>query len=152
MPVLDKKMIEREGEDMLWSGLTWWLSGKQFTCQCSRCRFHPWVRKIPCRREWQPIWYSCLKNSMDRGAWWATVLRVAKELDTTKQLNSNNILWSGECMSYLKTFKALFRNKSWLGQTKYTRGWVSPVGLQLGTGDTDGTHPIFLWECCLGLS
>ena len=22
--------------------------------------------------------YSCLKNSMDRGAWWATVRRVAK--------------------------------------------------------------------------
>ena len=27
--------------------------------------------------------YSCLENSMDRGAWWATVTGVAKELDTT---------------------------------------------------------------------
>ena len=27
--------------------------------------------------------YSCLENSMDRGAWWATVHGVAKELDTT---------------------------------------------------------------------
>ena len=26
---------------------------------------------------------SCLGNSMDRGAWWATVHRVAKVLDTT---------------------------------------------------------------------
>ena len=25
-----------------------------------------------------PLQYSCLENSMDRGAWWATVLRVAK--------------------------------------------------------------------------
>ena len=25
-----------------------------------------------------PLQYSCLKNSMDRGAWWATVHRVAK--------------------------------------------------------------------------
>ena len=25
-----------------------------------------------------PIQYSCLGNSMDRGAWWATVHRVAK--------------------------------------------------------------------------
>ena len=27
--------------------------------------------------------YSCLQNSMDRGAWWAAVHRVTKELDTT---------------------------------------------------------------------
>ena len=30
-----------------------------------------------------PLQYSCLKNSMDRGVWWATVHGVAKELDTT---------------------------------------------------------------------
>ena len=29
------------------------------------------------------IKYSCLGNPMDRGAWWATVHGVAKELDTT---------------------------------------------------------------------
>ena len=25
-----------------------------------------------------PLQYSCLENSMDRGAWWATVHRLAK--------------------------------------------------------------------------
>ena len=30
-----------------------------------------------------PLQYSCLENSMDRGAWWATVHRIA-ELDMTK--------------------------------------------------------------------
>ena len=30
-----------------------------------------------------PPQYSCLENPMDRGAWWATVYRVA-ELDTTE--------------------------------------------------------------------
>ena len=30
-----------------------------------------------------PLQYSCLENSMDRGAWWATVHGVVKELDTT---------------------------------------------------------------------
>ena len=30
-----------------------------------------------------PLQYSCLENHMDRGAWWAIVLRVAKKLDTT---------------------------------------------------------------------
>ena len=29
-----------------------------------------------------PLRYSCLENSMDRGDWWATVHGVAKELDT----------------------------------------------------------------------
>ena len=30
-----------------------------------------------------PLQYSCLKNPMDRGAWWATVHRVTKEPDMT---------------------------------------------------------------------
>ena len=31
--------------------------GKESACHCrklQRCRFTPWVRKIPWRREWQP--------------------------------------------------------------------------------------------------
>ena len=30
-----------------------------------------------------PLQYSCLKNPMDRGAWWATVHRVTKEPEMT---------------------------------------------------------------------
>ena len=30
-----------------------------------------------------PLQYSCLKNPMDRGAWWATVPRVPEESETT---------------------------------------------------------------------
>ena len=43
-----------------------------------RCRFEPWVGKIPWRREWLPLQYSCLENPLDRGAWWATVHGVAE--------------------------------------------------------------------------
>ena len=32
-----------------------------------------------------PLQYSCLENSMDRGAWWATVREIA-ELDTTEAI------------------------------------------------------------------
>ena len=49
-------------------------SGKEHTCQCrrhERCRFHPWVGKIPWRRACNPLQYSCLENLMDRGAWHA---------------------------------------------------------------------------------
>ena len=31
-----------------------------------------------------PIQYSCLENSMDRGAWWATVHGVAKSWNVTE--------------------------------------------------------------------
>ena len=34
-------------------GLPGWLSGKEPTCQCRRCRFSPWVRKLPRRRKRQ---------------------------------------------------------------------------------------------------
>ena len=30
-----------------------------------------------------PLQYSCLENSMDRGAWWMTVHGVPKESDVT---------------------------------------------------------------------
>ena len=40
-----------------------------------------------------PFQYSCLENSMDRGAWWAIVHAVA-ELDTTEHL-SMQYGWGG---------------------------------------------------------
>ena len=33
-----------------------------------------------------PLQYSCLKNPMDKGAWWTTVQRLT-ELDMTEQLS-----------------------------------------------------------------
>ena len=60
-------------------------SGKEPTCQCRRCKrrgFDSWVGKIPGGGHGNPLQCSCLKNPLDRGAWWATVHRVA-ELDTT---------------------------------------------------------------------
>ena len=37
-----------------------------------------------------PFQYSCLKNPMDRGAWWATVHRVAKSQTQLKLLSTQN--------------------------------------------------------------
>ena len=34
--------------------------------------------RFPGRGHGNPLQYSCLENSMDRGAWWAIVQRVAK--------------------------------------------------------------------------
>ena len=52
-------------------------NGKEPTCHCrkhKRCRFDPWVGKIPWRKAWQPT----LVFLPDRGAWWAIIHRVAK--------------------------------------------------------------------------
>ena len=35
-------------------GLSRWLSGKEFACQCWRYRFNFWVGEIPWSRKWQP--------------------------------------------------------------------------------------------------
>ena len=58
-----------------------WLSGKQSACQGRRCQdacsIPGWGRS-PGGGNGNPLQYSCLENSIDRGAWWVTVLGVAK--------------------------------------------------------------------------
>ena len=58
--------------------LRWWISGKEFAYQCRRHEFNPWVGKILWRRNGNPLQYSCLENSRDSRAWWATVRGVTK--------------------------------------------------------------------------
>ena len=62
-------------------GLPRWHSGEETTCQCrgcKKCRFDPWVRKMPRVESGRLLLYSCLENSMDGGSWWATVHGVAE--------------------------------------------------------------------------
>ena len=62
---------------------------KNLPANAMKCGFNPWVRKMPWRRAWQPLQYSYLENSMDRGAWKATVHWVAKSQALLKVLNMN---------------------------------------------------------------
>ena len=69
----------RQGNAQEW--LPRWLSGNESACQSRRrrrCRFTPWVGKIPWRRNGNPLRYSCLENLQDSGASWATLQGVAK--------------------------------------------------------------------------
>ena len=43
----------------------------------------PRLGRCPGEGNGNPLQYSCLENPMDRGAWQATLHRVAKELDMT---------------------------------------------------------------------
>ena len=49
--------------------------------------------KIPWRREYSLL-YSCLENSIDRGAWQAYSPWGPKELDNTKLISNSSLVWS----------------------------------------------------------
>ena len=57
--------------------------------QCGKPGFDPWVGKIP-RRESYPFQYSCLENSMNRGAWQAIVHGVAKSQTQLSDFHSHS--------------------------------------------------------------
>ena len=54
----------------------------------------PALGRSPGEENDNPLQYSCLGNHMDRGTWRAIVHGVAKELDTTYQVNNNILLIS----------------------------------------------------------
>ena len=60
-----------------------WLSGKEFVHQSGDKCSIPGSRTFPGEGNDNSLQYACLGNSMDRGAWWATVPGVEKESNTT---------------------------------------------------------------------
>ena len=52
--------------------------GKESACNAGDQGLIPGSEKSPEVGNGNPLRYSCLKNPMDRGAWWVTVHRVAK--------------------------------------------------------------------------
>ena len=76
-------------KDGLLGSCIWWiimslwgfpngLSDKESTYSAGDTGFIPGSGKPPGEGNGNPLQSSCLENSMDRGAWWATVQRVSK--------------------------------------------------------------------------
>ena len=65
------------------TGLPWWPSGKESACNAGDLGFIPGLGRSPRGGHGNSLQFSCLENSMDRGAWWATVQRVT-QLDMTE--------------------------------------------------------------------
>ena len=67
-------------------GLPQWLSSKESACNAEAAGdigLIPESGRFPGGHS-NPLQYSCWENSMDKGAWWATVHRVARSQDTTE--------------------------------------------------------------------
>ena len=86
-----------------------WLSGKEFACHFRKRGFHPWVRKIPLRKE--------MATDSSFLAWEITrtektgrlqPMGVMKQSDTTEQLNNNKmcLIWMSRSL-YLCSFLSL---------------------------------------------
>ena len=52
--------------------------GKESACNTGDLGSIRGLERSPGERNGNPLQYSCLENSMDRGAWWATVHGVTK--------------------------------------------------------------------------
>ena len=53
--------------------------GKESACNAGNLGLIPGSERSPGEGNGTPLWYSCLENPMDRGAWWATVYGVTND-------------------------------------------------------------------------
>ena len=71
--MVDHKQVQRT-----WKGFPGGLDGKEFTCNSGSLGLILGTGRSHGEGNDYPLQYSCLENSMDRGAWRAMVHRVAK--------------------------------------------------------------------------
>ena len=76
--------------DYILLGISRWLSNKEPTCQCRRCRFYPWVRKIPWSRKWLPTPVFLPAKSHGHTSLAGYNPWGCKESNMTEQLHNNN--------------------------------------------------------------
>ena len=86
--------------------LPWWLSGKESACNAGDTGVVGLIPQLAGSGRSSgggnsnPLQYSCLRNPTDRGAWWATVHRVAKSrtwLSMHARTHTTLILCSSVC-------------------------------------------------------
>ena len=78
-------------------GVPRWLSGKASAHQCRkcrRCRFDPWIRKIPWRSKWQPTPVFLPGESDGYRSLVGYSLWAGKESDMTQWLSTISHLWN----------------------------------------------------------
>ena len=69
-------------------GLPWWLSSKESARSAGDLGLTPELGRSLGGEQHNPLQYSCLENSMDRGAWQATIHGVTKSQTWLKWLST----------------------------------------------------------------
>ena len=95
------------------------LNGKESACSVGDMGSILGSGRSPEEGKCNPLQYSCLENSMDRGAWWATIHGTRKELDTIEGLTLSLSLHSivreksckFSCTSQGRTFGTIWKSQ-----------------------------------------
>ena len=101
-----EKRSTAQHSTLLYLGLPWWLKLYRICLQCWRPSSIPGSGRSSGEGNGYPLQYSCLENSMDRGAWQATVHRVT-ELDTTKR-PTLSYYYISHVLSFFGNFETIF--------------------------------------------
>ena len=82
--------------------------GKESACSTGDLGLIPGSGRFPGEGNGYPLQYFCLENSMDRGAWQATVRWDCKESDTTECLTHTYVCIgkNRKCIQYYPWFQA----------------------------------------------
>ena len=78
------------------SPLPWWVSGKESACNAGDLSSILGLGRSPGEENGNPFQYSCLENSIESRALWATVHRVAQSYMWRKLLNSSILIWKSK--------------------------------------------------------
>ena len=73
---------------------TRWLCGKESSCQCRGCRFHPWVRKIPLKEDIKPTPVFLPGKYRRQMSLMGFCPCGRKKSDTTQQLSTHAHIWT----------------------------------------------------------
>ena len=124
----------------LWGGFPGGLDGEESACNAADLGSIPGSGRSPREGRGNPLQCSCLENSMDRGAWRATVPSLAKSQTRLKWLNRKDLHRSSHlgCPDVRKTGKRgghwklpRVKHQKWSqGLPWWSGGWDSALSVQ----------------------
>ena len=126
-------------------GLARWLSGKESFCQCRNVGLTPGLERSPGGGNGNQLQYSCLKNFMDRGTWWATAhgtvvemierLTMCSGMETRKGLVPGRQGWIDRAKRIFRAMKLLCMTFQWSIHVKHLLKLIECTGFP---GGSDG--------------